>query len=114
MAPQQRMELGRYLMQGAQQQGYAFPDVNRDGIDDRMQDPRYLAQVAGQMRQQQPGLFSQLLGGAMGGGTMGGGSGLMGGGGAGGNLGQMLNNPIAKAALAGIAATAMQRMMSGR
>ncbi|PLS79982.1 MAG: hypothetical protein CYG59_10410 [Chloroflexi bacterium] len=114
LAPQQRMELGRYLMQGAQQQGYAFPDVNRDGIDDRMQDPRYLAQVAGQMRQQQPGLFSQLLGGAMGGGAMGGGSGLMGGGGAGGNLGQMLNNPIAKAALAGIAATAMQRMMSGR
>ncbi len=29
-------------------------------------------------------------------------------------LGQMLNNPIAKAALAGIAATAAQHMLSGR
>jgi hypothetical protein len=82
--------------------------VNRDGIDDRLQDPRYLAQVAGQMRQQQPGLFSQLLGGAMGGGQQ------MGGGGQMGDIGQMLNNPIAKAALAGIAATAAMRMLSGR
>ena len=115
LSPQQRMELGRYLQQGAQQQGYSFPDMNQDGIDDRTQDPRYLAQMAGQMRQQQPGLFSQLLGSAMGGGGMGSGSGLMGGGsGAGGNVGQLLNNPIAKAALAGIAATAVQRMMSGR
>ena len=108
LSPQQRMELGRYLQQGAQQRGVNFPDVNRDGIDDRMQDPRYLAQVAGQMRQQQPGLFSQLLGGAMGGGQQ------MGGGGQMGDIGQMLNNPIAKAALAGIAATAAQRMLSGR
>ncbi len=81
--------------------------MNRDGIDDRLQDPRYLAQVAGQVRQQQPGLFSQLLGGAMGGGQMGGGGQMAG-------LGQMLNNPIAKAALAGIAATAAKRMLSGR
>lgn len=108
LSPQQRMELGRYLQQGAQQQGYSFPDMNHDGIDDRTQDPRYLAQMAGQMRQQQPGLFSQLLGSAMGGGAMGSGSG------AGGNVGELLNNPIAKAALAGIAATAVQRMMSGR
>ena len=108
LSPQQRMELGRYLQQGAQQRGVNFPDVNRDGIDDRLQDPRYLAQVAGQMRQQQPGLFSQLLGGAMGGGQQ------MGGGGQMGDIGQMLNNPIAKAALAGIAATAAKRMLSGR
>ena len=87
-----------------------------------MQDPRYLAQVAGQVRQQQPGLFSQLLGGAMGGGQMGGGQmgggqmggGQIGGGGQMGDIGQMLNNPIAKAALAGIAATAAKRMLSGR
>ncbi len=110
LSPQQRMELGRYLQQGAAQRGVSFPDMNRDGVDDRMQDPRYLAQVAGQMRQQQPGLFSQLLGGALGGG-----GGMMGGGGGGmGGVGQMLSNPIAKAALAGIAATAMQRMMQNR
>ena len=113
LSPQQRMELGRYLQQGARQRGVTFPDINRDGVDDRLQDPRYLAQVASQMRQQQPGLFSQLLGGALGGGTMGGG--MMGGGGGGmGGVGQMLNNPIAKAALAGIAATAVQRMMQNR
>jgi hypothetical protein len=111
LTPQQRMELGRYLQQGAQQRGVNFPDMNHDGIDDRMQDPRYLAQMAGQVRQQQPGLFSQLLGGAMGGGQMGGGQ--MGGGQMG-DIGQMLNNPIAKAALAGIAATAAKRMLSGR
>ena len=117
LSPQQRMELGRYLQQGAQQRGVNFPDMNHDGIDDRMQDPRYLAQVAGQMRQQQPGLFSQLLGGALGGGMMNNApaGGMMGGSGAGmGDIGQMLNNPIAKAALAGIAASAVQRMMRGR
>jgi xanthine dehydrogenase molybdopterin-binding subunit B len=37
-----------------------------------------------------------------------------GGGGMGGGMGGMLNNPIAKAALAGIAASAVRRMMSGR
>lgn len=112
--PQQRMQLGQYLRQGAQQQGISFPDANQDGVDDRMQDPGYLAQMAGHMRQQQPGLFSQLLGGALGGGMSGNsmmGSGGMGGGG---GVGQLLNNPIAKAALAGIAANAVQRMMSGR
>ena len=120
LSPQERMQLGRYLQQGAQQQGYNFPDMNRDGVDDRMQDPRYLAQVAGQMRQQQPGLFSQLLGGALGGGMPGGAGGMLGaaagmlGGGGQQGVGQLLNNPIAKAALAGIAATAVQRMMSNR
>ena len=113
LSPQQRIELGRYLQQRAQQRGASFPDMNGDGADDRMQYPHYLAQVAGQMRQQQPGLFSQLLGGALGGGTMGGGM-MSGGGGGMGGVGQMLNNPIAKAALAGIAATAVQRMMQNR
>ena len=107
LSPQQRMELGQYLHQGAQQQGITFPDVNRDGVDDRMQDPSYLAQMAGQLHQQQPGLVSQLLGGALGGGQMGGSGGM-------GGMGQMLNNPIAKAALGGIAATAVQRMMRGQ
>jgi hypothetical protein len=112
LSPQQRMELGQYLQQGGQQQGLSFPDMNRDGVDDRMQDPGYLAQMAGQMRQQQPGLFSQLLSSAMGGGQMGGG--ISGGSSQMGGIGQLLSNPIAKAALGGIAATAVQRMMGGR
>ena len=115
MSPQERMQLGQYLMQGAQQQGINFPDMNRDGIDDRMQDPNYLAQMAGQMHQQQPGLMSQILGGGGGGGMMGGGN-QMGGGGqmGGGNIGNMLDNPIAKAALAGVAAMAAKRFLSQR
>ena len=108
LAPQERLQLGQYLQQGAQQRGVTFPDLNRDGVDDRLQDPRYLAQMAGQMRQQQPGLFSQLLGGALGGG--------MGGspqGGQGSGLGSALSSPIAKAALAGVAAMAAQRFLGG-
>ena len=111
LSPQQRLQLGQYLQQQTRQQGHNFPDLNRDGIDDRLQDPRYLAQVTGQIQQQQPNLLGQILGGAMGGGGMGGG-GMMGGGG--GGIGALLNNPIAKAALAGIAANAARNMLSRR
>jgi len=50
--------------QQARQQGVAVPDLNRDGIDDRLQDPAYLARVTSQVHQQQPGLLGGLLGGA--------------------------------------------------
>ncbi len=100
MSPQERMQFGQYLRQQSAQQGYNVPDLNRDGIDDRLQDPRYLAQVTSQMHQQQPGLLSQILGGSN--------QQAVGGGG-----GNILNNPLAKAALAGIAAMAVKRMMSG-
>jgi hypothetical protein len=49
------------------------------------------------MEQQQPGILGQLLGG-----------------GGGGGAGSMLDNPLAKAALAGVAAIAVKKMMSGR
>ena len=97
LTPQQRMQFGQYLQQQARQQNVQVADFNRDGVDDRFQDPGYLAQVTGRMDQQQPGLLGQLLGG---------------GGGAGGQ--SMLENPIAKAALAGIAAVAVKKMMGGR
>jgi hypothetical protein len=100
MAPQDRQQFGRMLQQSPQQQGYNFPDLNGDGIDDRTQDPNYLAQVTGQMHQQNPGLLGQLLGGGQ---QQVGGSGL----------GNMLSNPLAKAALGGIAAMAFRQMMSG-
>ncbi len=100
MSPQERQQFGQYLRQNAQQQGVNFPDFNQDGIDDRMQDPNYLAQMTGRMHQQQPGLLGQLLGGgqqqSLGGGA-----------------GDLLSNPLAKAALGGIAAMAVKRMMSG-
>ena len=98
LTPQQRLQLGQHLQQQTRQQGYDVPDLNRDGIDDRLQDPAYLAQATGQLQQQQPGILGDLLGG---------------GGGGGGGQG-MLQSPIAKAALAGIAAVAVKKMMSGR
>ncbi len=100
MTPDQRRQLAQMLQQQARQQQVNFPDLNQDGIDDRLQDPRAFAQVTSRMEQQQPGMLEQLLGG--------------GGGGAGGGAGEMLNNPLAKAALAGIAAMAAQRFLSGQ
>jgi hypothetical protein len=103
MAPRERQQFAQMLSQQARQQGMRFQDLDGDGIDDRMQqDPRYLAQAMGRMQQQQPGLLQQLMGG---GGAMGG---AMGGG-----AGNLLQNPLAKAALGGIAAMAMRRMMQG-
>ena len=67
LSPQERLELGRYLQQQSRQRGATVPDLNRDGIDDRLQDPAYLAHAAGQMQQQQPGLLGQILGGGAGG-----------------------------------------------
>jgi hypothetical protein len=98
--PQQRVQLGQYLQQQAQQQNVAFP---HQGGQEAFQDPGYLAQIAGQMHQQQPGILGQLLGGALG---MGSGSGASSQG--------MLDSPIAKAALAGVAAMAVKQMMGGR
>ena len=96
MSPQQRMQFGQHLRQQAPQYGVNVPDLNQDGVDDRMQDPGFLAQVTSRMDQQQPGVLGQILGGGGGGG------------------GSMLANPIAKAAMGGIAAMAMKRMMGGR
>lgn len=95
LSPQERMQLGQQLIQGAQQQGVNFPDVNRDGIDDRLQDPRYLAQVTTQVHQEQPGLMGQIFGGgaASGGGLLGG--------------------SLGKIALGGIAALGVSRLMGG-
>ncbi len=98
LSPQQRMQLGQYLRQQGRQRNLPVADFDQDGIDDRFQDPRQLARMTSQMDQREPGLLGQLLGG---GGSIGGQSG-------------MLENPIAKAALAGIAAMAVKRMAGGR
>src|SRR5215211_5039274 len=66
LTPEQRMQLGQQLIQSARQGGQSFPDVNADGIDDRLQDPDFLAQKATQVQQQQPGLLGGLLGGGAG------------------------------------------------
>lgn len=128
MQPQERVQFGQMLQQQARQHGVM--DNAWDEDDNQYQDPGYLAQVTGRLHQQQPGMLGQLLGGGGGGGL----GGMMGGGGGGGGLGSMLggsntgmggvmggggqgqsmlDNPLAKAAIGGIAAMAMRRMMSG-
>ena len=97
LSPEQRMQLGQHIRQRAPQYGIPIQDFDQDGRDDRYQDPQYLAQVSSRIDQQQPGLLGQMLGG--GGGGMGGG---------------MLESPVAKGALAGIAALAVKQLMGGR
>lgn len=115
MSPRERSDFARMLQQQARDRNVQLPgfqDTNRDGIDDRYQDPRMLAQMTSRMQQQHPGMLEQLLGGGAGG--MGGGIGGTRGGMGGGAAGNMLDNPLAKAALAGIAAMAVKRVMSQR
>ena len=120
LTPQQRMQLGQQLIQSARQGGQDFPDVNGDGIDDRLQDPNFLAHKATQVHQQQPGLLGGLLGGGAAGGAPGGGAGSApggagtpGGGAMGGGLGGMLGSPMAKGILGGIAGAELMRMLGG-
>ena len=102
MSPQERMQFGQYLQQQSRQQNYNFPDADGDGQDDRYQDSNYLAQATSRMHQQQPDMLSQILGGAagmLGGNSQGGGGGIF-------------SNPLAKGAMAGIAAMAVKNMMN--
>ncbi len=94
MSPQERMEFGQYVQQRAQQQGVGLSGMFGGGGN--FQDPGVLAQMLGGMTQQQPDMLGQLLGGGGGGG------------------GGMLGNPLAKAALAGVAAMAVKQMMGRR
>jgi hypothetical protein len=110
LTPEQRMQLGQALVQSARQQGQNFPDVNEDGVDDRLQDPDYLAQTAARVQEKQPGLLSQLLGGdrpAPSGGVPAGSVP------SGGGMGGMLGSPMAKGILGGIAGAGLMNMLTG-
>ena len=89
LSPQERMQLGQYLTQQAQQQGMSVPGVPHGGMGD-YQDPTHLAQQMAQMHQQQPDMLHQILG-----------------------PGGALGNPLAKAALAGVAAMAAKQFFGG-
>ncbi|MDP9393798.1 MAG: hypothetical protein M3Q27_05835 [Actinomycetota bacterium] len=106
MQPDERRGFAEQLVGMTGQQGL---EVGFGGATD---DPDTLAAMTTQARRQQPDLLGSLLGAGMGGGMgglgggmggLGGLAGAMGGGGGG--------NPIAKAAIAGIAAMAARRMM---
>ncbi len=110
LTPEQRMQLGQALIQSARQQSQSFPDVNEDGVDDRLQDPDYLAQTATRVEQQRPGLLGQLLGGgkpAPSGGVPAGSVT------SGGGMGGMLGSPMAKGILGGIAGAGLMNMLAG-
>jgi hypothetical protein len=81
--PQQRLGLGQSLQQQARHQNGSSPHQGGAGA---LRDPGSLAQLTGQMHQQQPGLLGQLLGGAPGAGAGAGGAGSQG----------MLDRPIAR------------------
>src|SRR5215207_10694462 len=110
LTPEQRMQLGQALIQSARQQGQSFPDVNQDGIDDRLQDPDFLAQKATEVQQQQPGLLGQLLGGGRSAPSGGLPTGSVP---PGGGMGGMLGSPMAKGVLGGIAAAGLMNMLTG-
>ena len=111
LTPEQRMQLGQALIQSARQQGQSFPDVNQDGIDDRLQDPDFLARKATDVEQQQPGLLGQLLGGGRP--ASGGGAPVAGSVPTAGGAGGMLGSPMAKGILGGIAAAGLMNMLTG-
>jgi hypothetical protein len=92
LTPEQRAELVRILQSKAQQQSVSTPALEQGNLPAAaQQDPGVLAGAATQLHEQQPNLLQQLLG-----------------------EGGALSNPIAKAALAGIAAMAAQRILGGR
>ena len=72
-----------------------FPGFGQGGHE-RYQDPGLLGQLLGGMQQQQPGMLDQFLGSG------------------GGSSGNALDNPFAEAAMTGIAAMAVKKMMGGR
>ena len=94
MSPEQRMQLGQQLQQQAMQQGHQLPALQAG--PQQYQSPGPLAQLLTQFHQQQPGLLGQLLGGK---------------GSQGGTTGQLFDSPIAKMALAGIAAFGAKQML---
>lgn len=95
MSPQERKQFAQMLRQQGRQRDVDLGDFDADD-DDRDEDPRQLARMTRHVHKQKPDLLGGLLGG--------------GGGGGGGGVGSMLGNPVAKAALAGVAAMAAKRM----
>lgn len=116
MSPQQRQEFGQMLMQHGNENGLPV------SADTRYEDPRQLAQLTSQFQQQPIGLAG-LFGMGGGGGLGGGLGGMLGGFGGGqqygsfprqGGMGGMIGNPIARAAIGGIASMAFRQLLGRR
>jgi hypothetical protein len=90
MSPQEREQFAQYVQQQARQQDPGLGGIFSGGPQ-QYRDPDALARATTQVQQRQPDLLSGLLG-----------------------QGGMLSSPVAKAALAGIAAMAAQKFLSSR
>lgn len=117
MSPEQRREFGQMLMQHGTENGLPV------SVDDQYDDPRQLARMTSQFQQQPIGLAGLFGGGLSGGGLGGGLGGMLGGLGGGqqygafqrqGGMGGMMGNPIARAAIGGIAAMAFRQLLGRR
>ena len=114
MEPEERAELGKQLRDQSLQQGYDFPEPGAEDGEAPFQDPDYLMALTAHMRREHPDLLEGLIGDG-GAGLVGGmmGEGITSGEGVAGD-GGMLGNPVAKAALAGIAAIGFKRIADSR
>src|SRR5262249_4718141 len=97
MTPDQRVEFGQLLQQRARERHLDLGGLDRSGIKD-FQDAQQLARLTGEVHQQ-PGLLRSILGG---------------GGEAQAQQAGLVSNPLAKAALAGITAMAIQKWLGAR
>jgi nucleoid-associated protein YgaU len=98
MSPEQRVEFGRLLQQRARERQLNLGTLEHSTIND-FQDAQRLASLTSEVHQQ-PGLLRSILGG---GGTQ-----------AQGQQASILSSPLAKAALAGIAAMAIKKVLGAR
>lgn len=98
MTPEQRVEFGRLLQQKARERRLNVGDLEHSTIND-FQDAQRLANLTTEVHQQ-PGLLRSMLGG--------------GGEAQGQQQASILSSPLAKAALAGIAAMAIKKVLGAR
>ncbi|HEY7067507.1 MAG TPA: hypothetical protein VII06_38985 [Chloroflexota bacterium] len=93
LTPEERMQFAQWLQSRAQQQNVSVPGMGSGADMTRYQDPGALAQATTQMHQQDPDMLTRVLTG---------------------KTGTALDNPLARAALAGVAAMAARRVLTGR
>lgn len=93
LTPEERMQFAQWLQSRAQQQNVSVPGMGSGADMTRYQDPSALAQATTQMHQQDPDMLTRVLTG---------------------QTGTALDNPLARAALAGVAAMAARRVLTGR
>jgi hypothetical protein len=98
LSPEERIELGRHIKERARQRRLHLPELN-EYEEENFQNSSDLAELLGKLHRK-PGQLRDLLGGRS---TSQGRQG-----------GNIFDNPLAKAVLAGIAAMAVKRLMGRR